>query len=120
MPASTPPSATAATASSAKSTPNTPPRATARWREVLLRPSPLQPHGAPLARLEPWGCDRCRLPSFETPRLGAAPQDEDLALFDVFVFLAAGFAFFGRLRNAARCAAARAALAQTVSSSGSS
>src|ERR1700756_4616880 len=58
----------------------------------------------------------------------AAPQDEDFFRFAVFFFLTAAFVLtarfalsaFGRLRRAARCAAARAALAQPVSSSGSS
>ena len=63
-----------------------------------------------------------------------APQDEvffffAVLFFDVFFLAAAGFflvaAFaalraFGRLPRAARCAAAKAALAQPVSSSGSS
>src|SRR6266436_5391411 len=65
-----------------------------------------------------------------------APQDEVFFFFDVFFdvfflaaagfFLVAAFAAlaalraFGRLPNAARCAAAKAALAQPVSSSGSS
>ena len=62
-----------------------------------------------------------------------APQDEvffffAVLFFDVFFLAAAGFfldaAFvlraFGRFPNAARCAAAKAALAQPVSSSGSS
>src|SRR6266852_1859215 len=66
-------------------------------------------------------------PSFET-RAMRAPQDEDVFLgvfFFLFAadFLATGFAglrAFGRLPRAARCAAANAALAQPVSSSGSS
>src|SRR6266576_1847392 len=62
-----------------------------------------------------------------------APQDEVFFFFAVFFleffflaaagfFLVAAFALraFGRLPNAARCAAAKAALAQPVSSSGSS
>ena len=58
-----------------------------------------------------------------------APQDEAFFFLDVFFlaaagcFLATAFAAlraFGRFPNAARCAAANAALAQPVSSSGSS
>jgi len=76
----------------------------------------------------------------ETPRRRAAPQDEDLflgallGLFDarpvfldtvffVEVLLAATVAFLavlGRFLSAARCAAARAALAHPLNSSGSS
>ena len=75
-------------------------------------------------------------PSFETPRNRPAPQEEDLFFFAVFFlpvfsvfFLADDFFFvataflaraLGRLRNAARWAAAKAALAQSLNSSESS
>jgi len=66
-----------------------------------------------------------RGPSFEAVAGATAPQDDGLLFFDVFFFLTAGLflaaarfgaAFaalriLGRLSNAARCAAASAALA---------
>src|SRR5436190_8485635 len=68
-------------------------------------------------------------PSFET-RAMRAPQDEELFLGAFFFLIATIFFFatgffaalraFGRLRNAARCAAASAALAHTLKSSESS
>src|SRR3984893_8812399 len=66
MPASTPPSATAATASSAKSTPNTPPTATARWRNEHLHAS---------SRRTPIGV-KIVGPLFDTDVFWAAREDD--------------------------------------------
>jgi hypothetical protein len=83
------------------------------------------------------GLRSVRVAILRDARKKRAPQDEDLFLgvgfFDAGFFLAttlrcagfvtaafAAFRAFGRLRSAARCAAASAALAQPVSSSGSS
>src|SRR5260370_24471585 len=126
MPASTPPSATAATAWSAKSTRNMPPRRRARWRKGET-PSCVVPANA--GTHTPRRLASAKWPQhsliFDLGGYGSQRAREERlagttgAVFFLTFFFAAVRAL-GRLRSAARCAADNAALAQSASSSGSS